>query len=241
MSRDAQEPMDDLMQDLMGDFLDESAGLLTQLSERLLQLDNWAKGDAAECSQPLQPELLNEMFRAAHSLKGLSGMLRLDDINSLTHRVENILDAARNGDLAVTGDVVDVVFRAIDRLELMISLLNDCDRTTVDCGAVLQAIDQILVDSGTARAVSSQKDVELAWGSLQAASNGAAPQAAVTQLNAADASDPLAGIADDKDTPAKYLAIFVDEGQMTLDSISDAHYRPAVASVSSRCSSAFID
>ena len=44
---------------------------------------------------PCDETLLNEMFRSAHSLKGLSGMLGLADINNLTHRLENVFDAAR--------------------------------------------------------------------------------------------------------------------------------------------------
>ena len=160
------------------------------------------------------------MFRAAHSLKGLSGMLRLDDINGLTHKVENILDAARNGELAVTGNVVEVVYRALDRLDLMISLLNDCDRTAVDCVPVLKSIDQILIDSGTARAISSQKDADLAWDNVQPAPSKSPRLYTPAETAPMEFLDLLAGMEDDKDTPAKYLAIFVDEGHMTLDSIS---------------------
>ena len=62
------------------------------------------------------PALLNEMFRSAHSLKGLSAMLGLTDINNLTHKIENVFDAARKNELAVNGDVTELVFMGLDQL-----------------------------------------------------------------------------------------------------------------------------
>ena len=76
---------DEFLQEMLGDFLDESDELLNQLNEKLLELDEWVgelvEGQVARCDD----ELMNEMFRAAHSFKGLSAMLGLDEINSLTH------------------------------------------------------------------------------------------------------------------------------------------------------------
>ena len=105
----AAEVNDDFTDGLMSDFLDESTGLVSRLNENLLQLDQWTKSHAAEGERPT--DLLNEMFRSAHSIKGLSGMLRLSDINVLTHKVENVFDAARNGELNA---IVTLNPRAID-------------------------------------------------------------------------------------------------------------------------------
>ncbi|MGC3969908.1 MAG: Hpt domain-containing protein [Pirellulales bacterium] len=84
---------DDFTDGLLSDFLDESTGLVGRLNENLLQLDQWTKAPRVPGERPM--DLLNEMFRSAHSIKGLSGMLRLNDINVLTHKVENVFDAAR--------------------------------------------------------------------------------------------------------------------------------------------------
>ena len=63
---------DDLLEAVLGDFLDESDQLLTQLNENLLQLDEWVQSLDENHEQRCDQDLLNEMFRAAHSLKGSS-------------------------------------------------------------------------------------------------------------------------------------------------------------------------
>ena len=60
-----------------------------------MRLDQWVATLAKDHQQRCDGELLNEMFRAAHTLKGLSAMLGLADINHLVHKIENIFDAAR--------------------------------------------------------------------------------------------------------------------------------------------------
>ena len=85
----------DWMQGMLGEFLDESDQLLGRLNENLLRLDALVQSEGTDDHPPCDEALLNEMFRSAHSLKGLSGMLGLSDINNLTHRLENVFDAAR--------------------------------------------------------------------------------------------------------------------------------------------------
>ena len=82
-------------------------------------MGNWIRkcGGAADAPRRCEGERLNDMFRSAHSLKGLSVMLGLDKINTLTHRLENVFDAARKDDLTVTEDVAQLMFQAVDHLE----------------------------------------------------------------------------------------------------------------------------
>ena len=134
----------DLLDSLLGDFLDESDQLLTQLNERLLQLDEWVHALDADHQQPCDANLLNEMFRAAHSLKGLSAMLGLADINNLTHKIENVFDAARKNELTVNGDVTELVFMGLDQLTALIDRLKQPDSEPVDCSAVVDAIRRLL-------------------------------------------------------------------------------------------------
>lgn len=196
---------DNLTDGLLGDFLDESADLMRRLNEGLLQLDQAVKS----CVGPVvtDQELLNDIFRAAHSLKGLSGMLGFGDINALTHKVENVFDAVRDGRLNVSASVVDVSFQAVDRLDAMIEVLRSAGDTPVACGDLLGRIDDVLGDRPTPSDGASQDSTR------SPASNVVA--------TAADQEESLAGIHDDADVPAKYLGIFIDECDLTLDTLAD--------------------
>ncbi|MBL9090301.1 MAG: Hpt domain-containing protein [Planctomycetaceae bacterium] len=208
------EPLDDFTAGLLSDFLDESTGLLSRLSENLLELDQWSKGAHARDDRPT--DLLNDMFRSAHSIKGLSGMLRLNDINLLTHKVENVFDAARNGELPVCGETVDVIFQAVDSLSELIDALKASESEQVECGAVLEKIEALLKRYNSARAISTQAEVEADLAALHAAHSTEA--SAVKTV----APDPLVGIVDDTDIPAKYLGIFIDEAGLTLEELSES-------------------
>src|SRR4030042_5815623 len=134
------ETKNELLESLLGDFLDESGQLLAQLNQDLLRLDEWVHSLGEGESPPCDEDLLHEMFRAAHSLKGLSAMLGLTDINHLTHKIENVFDAACHGQLNVTGDVTELVFMGLDQLTAMVGLLKDPGGEPVDSDAVLKGI-----------------------------------------------------------------------------------------------------
>ena len=102
--------------------------------------------------QAIDADKLNEMFRDAHSLKGLSAMLQLTDINRLTHKLENVFDAARHQTLAVSKDVVDVIFGALDRLTSMIERLSDNPGEVVEYESVVDALSGLLTSKSTAPA-----------------------------------------------------------------------------------------
>lgn len=214
---------DGYLQSLMGDFLDESSGLVRQLNEHLLHLEELVQAANGGHATPT-PAVLNEMFRAAHSIKGLSGMLRLDQINGLTHKIENVFEAARSGHLPISGEVVDVVFQAVGRLETMIELLAGADGDPVDCDETLAAIEAVLQASGASRTVVSQAHLNTALAALSHAEVPEAPPE-IRQPAPAEsqpAPSPLAGVQDDDDVPPKYLGIFIDESDLTLEELSAA-------------------
>jgi two-component system chemotaxis sensor kinase CheA len=235
---DAQENShDDLLDSLLGDFLDESDQLLTQLNERLLQLDGWVHALDDGQREPCDPNLLNEMFRAAHSLKGLSAMLGLTDINSLTHKIENVFDAARKNELTVDGDVTELVFMGLDRLVALIDRLKEPEGEPVDCGVVVESIRQLLQTAGVERKQSSQADAERAMradpSTPGAAECSPVPQAEVDEVSCpapcaapdpspAGNADPLENIQDEDEIPDKYLSIFIDETETTLEGLTGA-------------------
>ncbi len=96
-------------------FLDESREHLQLCTDKLLELEQ----------TPEDIAIVNEIFRAAHTLKGMSATMGYDDIADLTHKMENVLDAIRNEEIPVTTEILDVVFEAVDYLEEMVEDIED--------------------------------------------------------------------------------------------------------------------
>lgn len=91
-------------------FIEESKEHLQACNEHLLELEK----------NPSDIAIVNEVFRSAHTLKGMSATMGYEDIANLTHKMENVLDEIRNGHLHVTPELLDVVFTAVDQLEEMV-------------------------------------------------------------------------------------------------------------------------
>lgn len=91
-------------------FIEESKEHLQACSEQLLELEK----------NPDDLAIVNDIFRAAHTLKGMSATMGYEDIADLTHKMENVLDAIRNSKISVTTEILDVVFEAVDDLEHMV-------------------------------------------------------------------------------------------------------------------------
>lgn len=96
-------------------FIDESNEHLQSCSESLLVLEQ----------NPDNIEIVNDIFRNAHTLKGMSATMGFEDIADLTHKMENVLDAIRNHKIQVTAELLDVVFESVDHLEEMVSDISN--------------------------------------------------------------------------------------------------------------------
>ncbi|OAH53783.1 chemotaxis protein CheA [Domibacillus aminovorans] len=92
-------------------FIDESKEHLQAMNEHLLELEK----------DPVNIAIVNEVFRSAHTLKGMSATMGYEDLADLTHKMENVLDAIRNHKIAVTLEIMDVVFSSVDDLEAMVN------------------------------------------------------------------------------------------------------------------------
>lgn len=90
------------------EFLAEAQEIIEGFSRNLLAIDAAYKKGQTEAS------LLNEAFRAIHTLKGLAGLFGVTELSSLTHRLEDLLDALRLGRVEVSAEVLDVLFNAVD-------------------------------------------------------------------------------------------------------------------------------
>lgn len=164
---------DDFFGALLGDFLDEAGELLDRLNGYLLSLDQWAANQSAARREPCDAELMNKMFRAAHSFKGLSAMLGLTEINHLTHKVENVFDAARHETLFFTPETVELLFHALDRLSDMVQALHDPEPVEARCDELLREIEGLLADAGVVRGPSTQQEAEQAFAESSVAAKSA--------------------------------------------------------------------
>ncbi|MBU8789176.1 chemotaxis protein CheA [Oceanobacillus caeni] len=116
-------------------FLDESREHLQTVNDHILELEK----------QPDNIDLVNEIFRSAHTLKGMAATMGFEDIASLTHKMENVLDGIRNYKLNVTTEVIDVIFVAIEYLENMVDSIaagNDGKKDVTDLVARLDMIEK---------------------------------------------------------------------------------------------------
>ncbi|MBN8434612.1 chemotaxis protein CheA [Priestia flexa] len=91
-------------------FIEESKEHLQNINQQLLEFEK----DVNNLS------FVNEIFRSAHTLKGMSATMGFEDLANLTHKMENVLDAIRNQQLSVNTRVVDLVFESVDALDVMV-------------------------------------------------------------------------------------------------------------------------
>jgi len=133
-------------------FFEESTDHLATMEEGLLSLEQ----------HPDDLDLLNRIFRAAHSIKGNSGMFGLIAVGQFTHKMETLLDRLRNGQLSVTPAIADVLLRSTDCLSLLLAAARGGtapDPETIatleqELASVAQASGQRLAASGTDQATS---------------------------------------------------------------------------------------
>ncbi|HEY4553146.1 MAG TPA: Hpt domain-containing protein, partial [Bacillaceae bacterium] len=95
-------------------FIDESKEHLQSCSEKLLELEK----------NPGSLEIVNEIFRSAHTLKGMAATMGFEDLASLTHTMENVLDGIRGERIAASQEAMDAIFSAMDDLEAMIESIS---------------------------------------------------------------------------------------------------------------------
>ncbi|WP_144550249.1 chemotaxis protein CheA [Peribacillus simplex] len=116
-------------------FIEESKEHLQTCSEQLLVLEK----------NPEDLSIVNEIFRSAHTLKGMSATMGYEDLANLTHKMENVLDAIRNSQIALSPELFDVIFLAVDDLEAMVMSIaegGDGKRNVKDVVHQLEMIEK---------------------------------------------------------------------------------------------------
>lgn len=95
-------------------FIDETKEHLQSLNEHVLILEK----------EPENKDTINEIFRAAHTLKGMSGTMGFVRMQRLTHDLENVFSEIRNGNMKVNEKLIDVLFRGLDALESYLAVIS---------------------------------------------------------------------------------------------------------------------
>ncbi len=120
-------------------FIDETKEHLQNLSQQLMVLEE----------EPGNADTINEIFRAAHSLKGMAGTMGYKRMQNLTHIMENVLSEIRNGKMNVTADLVDVLFQCLDALESYLDTITQTqDEGTEDNEAIIGRLNAFLNGGG---------------------------------------------------------------------------------------------
>ena len=105
----------DEMQEILEDFLIEAFEMIEQLDQDLVELEN----------NPDDLDLLNRIFRVAHTIKGSGSFLNFSVLTRLTHHMEDVLNKARHGELTITPDIMDVVLESIDYMKKLLNAIRD--------------------------------------------------------------------------------------------------------------------
>ncbi|MFH2045456.1 MAG: chemotaxis protein CheA [Pseudomonadota bacterium] len=110
--------------EIISDFIVESLDNLASIEISLMDLEQ----------DPTDVETINAIFRPFHTVKGVSGFLNFNKINQFAHKVENLLDKARNGELTINADIIDVILESVDLLKGMIENV----RGSLDTGIIFE-------------------------------------------------------------------------------------------------------
>ena len=137
--------MDD-MQEILEDFLVEAFELIEQIDHDLVELE----------SNPEDLELLNRIFRVAHTVKGSSSFLNFDVLTKLTHHMEDVLNKARHGELKITPDIMDVVLESVDMMKALLRSIRERGND-VDAGVNISDICDRLTAINEGKDISSSK------------------------------------------------------------------------------------
>lgn len=127
-------------------FIEESMDNLQTLNESLLDLEQ----------DPSDVDKLNEIFRVAHTMKGMAATMGFSDIAELTHKMEDVLSEFRDGELSVTQEVVTVLFDCLDTLEKMITNVEEGVEEQVDINPIMEALNKV-AECGNSESSSAQE------------------------------------------------------------------------------------
>ncbi|MHC0038168.1 chemotaxis protein CheW [Pseudoneobacillus sp. C159] len=114
-------------------FIEESREHLQTINDELLKLE----------IEPENLSIINEIFRSAHTIKGMAGSMDFNDLATLTHQMENVLDLLRQSKLNVTSEIMDVIFQCVDIIEKMVDDIEGGGTGHGDVVGIVQKLTKI--------------------------------------------------------------------------------------------------
>lgn len=116
-------------------FIDETSEHIQSLSDNIMALEN----------EPDNKDVVNEIFRAAHSLKGMAGTMGFKRMQQMTHDMENVFQEVRNDTIKVDSDMIDLLFQCLDAIEGYLAIIKETsDEGTNDNEAIIQKLNGFL-------------------------------------------------------------------------------------------------
>ena len=134
-------------------FIDETKEHLQSLNEHILVLEK----------EPENEDTINEIFRAAHTLKGMAGTMGFTRMQRLTHDLENVFSEIRSGNMKVNPKLIDILFRGLDALESYLDVISsEGNEGTEDNEDIINDLNSVLEEQkgGEVPAESAQKPAE---------------------------------------------------------------------------------
>lgn len=125
-------------------FIEESKEHLQSLNDQLLLLEN----------DPTNLDTISEIFRSAHTLKGMAATMGFNDLADLTHKMENVLDGIRNHEITIHTDIIDVLFASVDHLEEMVIDIANGGNGSKDVSEVIDKLK--LIEQGDSEDIADE-------------------------------------------------------------------------------------
>src|SRR5690625_827040 len=124
--------------------IEESKEHLQSLNDQLLLLEN----------DPTNLDTISEIFRSAHTLKGMAATMGFNDLADLTHKMENVLDGIRNHEITIHTDIIDVLFASVDHLEEMVIDIANGGNGSKDVSEVIDKLK--LIEQGDSEDIADE-------------------------------------------------------------------------------------
>lgn len=200
------------MEELLQDFLLEAGELLSQVDNKLVELEK----------RPGDRELLNDIFRGFHTIKGGAGFLNAENLVALCHRTENLFDKLRNGELSLSAELMDIIMAATGSVRQMFGALSQAGQPDPADPDLIAGLEDALAGNAPRRAkpvaapsqaIAAQpapapeaSGDDINWEVLHAALTGAAMPQQATAAPVASAPTAAPAPIQDLPTPARAMS-----------------------------------
>jgi two-component system chemotaxis sensor kinase CheA len=173
-------------------FIRESEEEITKLNNSLLALE----------SDPTDREAMDQIFRTAHTLKGNFGAMGFDDASNLAHAIEDLLDEMREGNMAVTSELMDLVFAGVDQIEAIVEEIEADGESSTDTSTMVSQLRGVLdgeemsvgTDASEDAPATTQTDTEAAFNSDEIDIDAATLDEAVAHISVDIGESSMPGV-----------------------------------------------